>query len=100
MEDNITTDVRAKESVHPSSLFPCRYTQTGTFDVAPLVEALTEDGTPSEMAQALNECYNFMVDVVLTDDTYNTQYYSGLIYNLRVVRDAILKGAGIIDFQH
>ncbi|MHC2993813.1 hypothetical protein OB13_20345 [Pontibacter sp. HJ8] len=99
MKDLITQGVQALTSNPPSTLFSCRHTDSGTFDIAPLVEALLEDDSPAAMAKSLNDSYNLLAEYLTLDENRSGLHYANMLYNMRVVRDAILKGAGIIDFE-
>ena len=70
-----------------------------TFDIAPLLQVLTEEDTPLEMARSLDKVYTLLSEYLVRDaSTYGT-HYAGLLSDLRRMRDALLQGSGLLDFQ-
>ncbi|WP_162055801.1 hypothetical protein [Pontibacter pamirensis] len=69
------------------------------FDMAPLLHVLTEEGTPLEMARSLDKVYTLLSEYLVSDaSTYGT-HYAELLSDLRRMRDALLQGSGLLDFQ-
>ncbi|WP_162055055.1 hypothetical protein [Pontibacter pamirensis] len=78
-----------------STLFPCGQSVNGTFDVGPLLAAIDGQRT----AQQLDDSITYLTEYFVTEGTYNGPYYANLLCSLRLMRNAILKGGGFIDFD-
>ncbi|WP_461492050.1 hypothetical protein [Pontibacter sp. HJ8] len=81
-----------------SALYPMSDTAHGTFDVAPVLAAINEK-YPAGMAKALDESILYLTEYFLKDGEYNGLYYVELLCSLRMMRNAILKGAGFVDLE-
>ncbi|RDV11909.1 hypothetical protein DXT99_23685 [Pontibacter diazotrophicus] len=70
-----------------------------TFDMAPLLQVLTQEDSPLEMARSLDEVYTLLAEYLVSDaGTYGT-HYAGLLSDLRKMRDALLEGSGQFDIR-
>ncbi|MFD3002613.1 hypothetical protein ACFS7Z_19740 [Pontibacter toksunensis] len=70
------------------------------FDMAPLLQVLTEEDTPLEMARSLDKVYTLLSEYMVRDaNTYGT-HYAELLSDIRRMRDALLQGSGLLDFQN
>ncbi|MHA6250081.1 hypothetical protein ACXYMU_19265 [Pontibacter sp. CAU 1760] len=70
-----------------------------SFNTAPLLQVLTQEDTPLEMARSLDKVYTLLAEYMIRDsNTYGT-HYAGLLSDIRRMRDALLQGSGLLDFQ-
>jgi len=70
-----------------------------TFDAAPLLQVLTQEDTPLEMARSLDEVYTLLAEYLVRDaNTYGT-HYAELLSDIRRMRNALLQGSGLLDIQ-
>ena len=72
----------------------------GPFDAAPLLQLLTSEGTPLEMARSLDEAYTLLSEYLVRDAATYGVHYAGLLSDLRRMRDALLQGSGLPAFQN
>ncbi|PRY13811.1 hypothetical protein CLV24_105181 [Pontibacter ummariensis] len=68
-----------------------------TFDSRPLLQLLTEEITPLEMARTLDQVYTLLSEYLVSDAHTSGMHYAGLLSDLRRMRDALLQGSGQFD---
>lgn len=80
-------------------LVTSRSAADNTFDMAPLLQVLTEEDTPLEMARSLDKVYTLLSEYLVSDaNTYGT-HYAELLSDIQRMRDALLQGSGLLDFH-
>lgn len=67
------------------------------FDISPLLQVLTEEGTPLEMARSLDEVYTLLAEYLVRDAGTYGEHYASLLSDVRRMRDALLQGSGQFD---
>lgn len=77
-----------------------RNAPSGSFDMAPLLQVLTAEDTPLEMARSLDEVYSLLSEYLAGDPNTSGVHYAGLLSDLRRMRDALLQGCGLLAFQN
>ncbi|PRY13786.1 hypothetical protein CLV24_105156 [Pontibacter ummariensis] len=66
----------------------------GTFDISPLLQVLTQENTPLEMARSLDKVYTLLAEYLVSDAHTSGMHYAGLLSDVRRMRDALLQGSG------
>ena len=74
-------------------------TAESTFDVAPLLQVLTQEDTPLEMARSLDKVYTLLSEYLVSDANTSGVHYAGLLSDIRRMRDALLQGSGLLNFH-
>lgn len=80
-----------------STVFPAKTAPAGTFDVSPLLKHLS-DSSPSDIAVNLETVLDALTTLAL-DSREDHSYLSTPIHTLRRLRNNLLSGAGVIEFE-
>ncbi|PRY13768.1 hypothetical protein CLV24_105138 [Pontibacter ummariensis] len=64
------------------------------FDAAPLLEVLMDDDGPLGVAEALDKAYTTLAEYMVSDPNTAGDQYAHILYELRRLRNALLKGKG------
>lgn len=80
-------------------LVTSRSAAESTFDVTPLLQVLTEEDTPLEMARSLDKVYTLLAEYLVSDANTSGVHYAELLSDIRRMRDALLQGSGLLDYH-
>ena len=80
-------------------LVTSRSAADSAFDMAPLLQVLTEEDTPLEMARSLDQVYTLLSEYLVSDANTSGVHYAELLSDVRRMRDALLQGSGLFDFH-
>ncbi|RDV11104.1 hypothetical protein DXT99_25155 [Pontibacter diazotrophicus] len=70
-----------------------------TFDISPLLQVLTREDNPLEMARSLDEVYTLLAEYLVRDAGTYGEHYASLLSDLRRMRDALLQGSGRLNIR-